>query len=116
MKIEVSKKMGNATFKFEFEGSTLPDALYKASFLMDNDNVWGAGLESFKDKPVWFSVRKTKEGDFIYVERKSRDADGRIASSTLGTYKDGGHFWKSWEVYDPNNQTPKKAESDDLEF
>lgn len=103
--------MGNADFEFEFDGSNLPEALYKASFLMDKDNVWGAGFESFKDKPVWFSVRKTKEGDFVYVERKSRDDAGRFATSTMGTYKDGGHFWKAWELYDPNNSTPKK-ESD----
>jgi len=116
MQIKVSKKMGNATFQFQFEGSTLPEALHKAAFLMDGDNVWGAGLESFKDKAVWFSARKTKEGDYIYVERKSRDDAGRIASSTMGTYKDGGHFWKSWEVYDPSNETPKKEESIETPF
>lgn len=105
--------MGNATFNFEFEGNNLKDCLHKASFLMDSDTVWGAGLESFKDKPVWFSVRKAKSdnGEFIYVERKARDEAGRIASSNLGEYKEGGFFWKSWEVYDPAN---KVADSDDF--
>lgn len=101
--------MGNATFNFEFDGSSLKECLHKSSFLMDNDNVWGAGLESFKDKPVWFKVRKTESGDFIYIERKSRDDNGRIASSSLGEYKDGGFFWKKWEIYDPNGDTPKKV-------
>jgi len=114
MKLEVSKKMGEATFKFEFEGTDLKEALFKASFLMAKDDVWGAGLESFKGKPVWFNVRKTKEGDLIYVERKCRDEAGRIASSNLGTYKQGGYFWKSWELYDPTTATIHKEDETDF--
>jgi hypothetical protein len=110
MQVQATKKMGEATFTFTFEGTDLKDALFKASFLMDKDDVWGVGFESFKNKPVWYKVRKTKEGDLIYVERKCRDEAGRIASSTLGTYKQGGYFWHAWELYDPATATVTKAD------
>jgi hypothetical protein len=114
MKIIATKRMGEATFQFEFEGTDLKDALFKASFLMDKDDVWGAGMESFKGRPVWYKVRKTKEGDLIYVERKCRDEAGRIASSNLGTYKQGGYFWHAWEIYDPNTASIKKVDDNDF--
>ena len=46
MQISVSKKMGDATFSFSIEGSDLKDCLFKSAFLMDKDEVWGAGMES----------------------------------------------------------------------
>lgn len=113
MQIQVQKKMGDAMFTFTFDGSDIKEALFKAAFLMDKDEVWGAGMESFKGRPVWFNVRKTKEGDLIYVERKCRDESGRIATSTMGTYKNGGYFWHQWEIYDPNNASHKVVPNDE---
>lgn len=104
MQLQVTKQMGGATFNFTFDGSDLKDALHKASFLMEEDKVptWKEGFESFKDKKVWFSVRKTKDDKIVYVERKCRDDKGRFATSTLGSYKEGGYFWHQWEIYNPD--------------
>lgn len=106
--------MGEATFTFTAEAKDAKDALYQLAFLMAKDEVWGAGLESFKGKAVWYDVRKTKEDEIIYVERKSRDDAGRIASSTLGTYKQGGYFWHAWKVYDPSTKTETVVKNDDF--
>lgn len=113
MTIQGTKKMGEATYTFTVEAKDAKDALFQLAFLMDKDEVWGAGMESFKGRQVYYKVRKTKDDDIIYVERKCRDEAGRIASSTLGTYKQGGYFWKAWEIYDPSGQTPKTEVAND---
>ena len=115
--------MGEATFQFTFQGDDIKEAMYKAAFLMDKDHCW---LDGFKDQPVWFDVReaKTNDGEFIYIKRKCRSADGnRIASSTLGEYKGGkGYFWNKWEVWNKEkgemeetgtSYTPKSKEEED---
>lgn len=104
MHITGSKKMGEATFTFTAEAKDAKDALFQLAFLMEKDEVptWKEGFESFKDKKVWFSVRKTKDDKIVYVERKCRDDKGRFATSTLGSYKEGGHFWHQWEIYNPD--------------
>jgi hypothetical protein len=118
MTLQVSKKMGDATFKFTFEGTDIKDALFKAAFLMDEDKIptWKEELKEFQGQPVVYKVRKTKEGDLVYVERKVYSKTSKnIASSNLGTYKQGGYFWKDWEVFNPD--VPKGVnEPRDLDF
>lgn len=119
MHIQVTKQIGEATYNFTFEGSDLKTTLLKCGFLMEEDKVptWKEGFESFKDKKVWFNVRKTKDGKYTYIERKCRDDKGRFATSTLGTYEGGdGYFWHQWEIYNPDvpRDVDKPRASDDL--
>jgi hypothetical protein len=108
MVLQASKKMGDATFTFTFEGTDLKEALFKAAFLLDEDKIptWKEELKEFQGLPVVYKVRKTKEGDLIYVERKVYNpTTKKSATSTLGTYKQGGYFWKDWDVYNPETNT-----------
>jgi hypothetical protein len=116
MQVKLTKKIGDVTLELNIEGSDLKDALFKASFLWDEDAVpkYQKELADFVGLPVYWKARKTKEGDIIYVERKCYSKDGRIATSTLGSYKQGGYFWHQWEIYNPD--VPKdldKPRSDD---
>ena len=111
MKIKATKKMGEVHVQFEFEGD-LRQSLHKAAFLFDRDYC---PLDGFRDSDIWYDVREqdTEKGKFIFVNRKCKAVDGRIASSKLGERKDDkGYFWHEWEVYTP---TAAPAPSDDAD-
>lgn len=120
MQVTGTKRMGDVNVTFTAEGKDAKEALFNLAFLMDKDEVWIKERplhEKFVSRPVWYEVRKTDD-DLVYVKRKSRSADGLIASSTLGTYKKGGYFWHKWEVFDPiKNEViypPKEEKNDDF--
>ena len=87
--------MGEVHVQFEFEGD-LRQSLHKAAFLFDRDYC---PLDGFRDSDIWYDVREqdTEKGKFIFVNRKCKAVDGRIASSKLGERKDDkGYFWHEW--------------------
>jgi len=102
MTIKVQRKMGEAEYTFEFTGD-FKEVMKQSAFLMEKDYCW---LDGFKESQIRYDVREadTANGKFIYVKRKARSTDGRIATSTLGTYQGGGYFWKTWEIYIPQEK------------
>jgi hypothetical protein len=114
MQVDVTKKFnnGNVEATFHIDEKDDKSALVMLTFLTKPDFCH---LDGFKEAPVkWESRRsKGKEGTpnagktFTYIERKAYATDGRVATSVMGEYQEGGYYWKQWEVYDP------KAEKND---
>jgi len=96
MQIKINRDMGgNASMEIECEGKDEKEAIAKALFFTQPD-VCGKckGTDI-----VWGSNKaKTDEGMFTYIKRKCTKCG---AESTAGEYKEGGLFWKSWEIYQP---------------
>lgn len=97
IKINISKKIGNATLQIQVEEPKDIDALFSAAFyasapdkctLCNSENVQleGNQADAFK---------------FIKVRCLSCNAAAQV-----GQYKNGGNFWKKFEIYNPN--APKK--------
>lgn len=97
MKITVFKKLNNATLEVEIDEKTEKEAIAKATFFTQPDYcglckgtniVWNSNKAQAKDG----------SGTFTYIKRKCLKCG---AESTAGEYKDGGLFWKAWEIYKP---------------
>lgn len=78
---------------------TEKEAIAKATFFTQpdycglckgNNIVWNSNKAATKDG----------SGVFNYIKRKCSKCG---AESTAGKYKDGGLFWKAWEIYKPND-------------
>lgn len=105
MQIKVTKKMGDADVEFQFDGEDIRECLHKSAFLFWRDEC---PLDGFKGRQIYYDVREmdSDNGKFIFVNRKCKAEDGRIASSKLGERKGGkGFFWNDWEIYTPERET-----------
>lgn len=111
MVIKINKKIGDATVQFEVDERDDNKAFAMLAFLTEPDYCW---LKGFEESPIKWNVRKAKgeKGEFTFVERKARSVDGKWATSSMGEYKDGGYFWKKWEVYEPT----QKSQEDEIPF
>lgn len=49
-----------------------------------------------------------KSKGYLFVNIACKDCRAR---RNLGSYKDGGYFWKSWEKYEPRSEPPPAKES-----
>jgi len=93
MKILIAKRLGNSTMSVEIEERQDKEAMLKAAFFLTPD-VCGLcdGINV-----IWEGRRaKTDNGMFTYISRRCLKC---AAQSTAGEYKDGGYFWKKWEIY-----------------
>ena len=112
MEIKVQKKIGNDTVNFTIEEKDNKDGLALMCFLTTKDYC---NLDGFKESPVFWESNKanTDSGTFTYIKRKCFSKDGKIATSTMGEYKEGGYFWKSWEIYVPKDR-PAEIPDDEM--
>lgn len=61
------------------------------------------GKFCYSQRIVWESNKaKTDDGTFTYIKRRCLACG---ATSTMGEYKEGGFYWKGWEIYKKSNQT-----------
>lgn len=104
VKANISKKLGNVTYSFEVEAETEFEALEKIAIFGDIPEECGL----CKGKNVHLNANKAKGYNFVKVI--CRDCNGR---AQLGSYKDGGYFWKSWEKYEnPASETSTQADKE----
>lgn len=90
MKINISKSIGSANYTFTVENDKTIDALFEAGLLSLTPTSC-----SLCDSPdVELGSNKNKGYTFVYV-RCSKCG----AKANLGSYKDGGYFWKKFEQY-----------------
>ena len=93
MKITVKKNLGNAILEVICEGKDEKETIARATFFTQPDYC---GLCKGTNI-VWASNKaKTKDGMFTYIKRKCLKCG---AESTAGEYKEGGLFWKEWDIY-----------------
>lgn len=101
MKIQVKKQISNSEVTFIIDEADHTKSMMLLAFITAPDYCH---LDGFQGKPVKLEGRKVnKDGSsYTYIERKCFDDNGKIASSTMGEYKDGGgYFWHAWKIYDP---------------
>lgn len=93
MKILINKALANSRMQVEIEERQDKDALLKATFFLTPDACGLCGGLNV----VWEGRRaKAENGTFTYISRRCADC---TAQSNMGEYKDGGYFWKKWEIY-----------------
>uniref|UniRef100_A0A6M3LE97 Uncharacterized protein n=1 Tax=viral metagenome TaxID=1070528 RepID=A0A6M3LE97_9ZZZZ len=103
MKIKLTKLIGNSTLEVESDKQDIKSALAEVLLFTQPDICGKCGsdkIEFITNKAV------TDEGTFIYVKRRCLNEICK-ATSTMGEYKGGGQFWKAWEIYQPNADTPQ---------
>lgn len=96
MKIQVKKQIGKNELIFSTDE---PDFDKAMSEILPFSQPDYCGL--CKNDKVIFEVQKgsSDKGTFTYVKRKCLKCN---ATSTLGKFKDGGYFWKEWNIYNPD--------------
>lgn len=101
MRIQVRNKIGNAEYIFDIEETKDIDSLLKAAFFGTSHTKCGL----CEGESLSLEGRRAKGFTFISVRCLSCGA-----TRSLGEYKEGGYFWKSWELYQPAQQreTPKE--------
>lgn len=95
MKILIKRKVNNAVMEVEIEEKQDKDALRKAMFFTAPDYCF----ECKSEKIVWSAneAKSKKDGAmYTYIKRRCTSCG---AQSTAGDYKDGGMFWKRFEIY-----------------
>jgi len=98
MEIKVNKQIGGATVQFGIDEKDDDVALSLVAFLTEPDFCFLC-----KETKLKWEVNKAKTdtGNFTYIKRRCLNPNCR-ATSTMGKYKDGGYFWKNWEIYQKN--------------
>jgi len=95
MKVISNLSIGSASFTFEVEEKADKEALLKAVALATPRGYCNVCKDSgLTTKSL--SARRSQGFVFVQVNCKCG------AQSALGEYKDGGYFWKEYEVYQPN--------------
>lgn len=98
MNIKITKTIGKVALEVDIDEKDPKEALSQATFFMQPDYC---GLCKEKNI-IWTSNKaKTDSGTFTYIKRRCMNGECK-ATSTMGEYKDGGFFWKQWEIYVPD--------------
>lgn len=100
-------KLKNSSYTFEVEEKDDKEAMLKAITLANPRLFCGVcrdlGLEN---KTLEARKSKSDKGTFIYISVRCNGLEGKCGSrSTLGTYQDGGYFWKEYERFEGKQQT-----------
>lgn len=106
MKVISNLKLGSTSFTFEVEEKDDKETMLKAISLATPRlycNVCKAS--GFDTKAMNARKSKTDDGEFTYIS--VRCVCG--ASSTLGSYKSGGFFWKEYEAYEIKPTTTNRS-------
>lgn len=100
--LKINKKVGNNTVEVEIDEKSPKEEIAKMCFWLTPDYCFlckGSNI-------IWETNKaKTTDGTFTYVKRKCVNPEciakngGTCATSTMGEYKEGGFFWKNWEVF-----------------
>lgn len=115
MKVTIQKQVGKTNLTFEIEMDKGRDALFNASFLASTPNVCGL----CESDDVTFSGNKG--GGYTFVKVRCEKCN---ATADMGEYKDGGYFWKQWEIYEKgkdggrssgNSEKPKEESSKEID-
>src|SRR3990167_6008544 len=111
MNIKINKKIGLNTMQIEIDEKNDKEALAKALVYVQPDYC---GL--CKGQNVIWDSNKAKDkksgGTFTYIKRKCLNKDC-LATSTLGEYKDGGYFWKPFEIYNKEERQGGGTQNND---
>ncbi|MCK9370639.1 hypothetical protein M0R04_12075 [Candidatus Dojkabacteria bacterium] len=100
MKLTIKKQLTNNVLEVEIDERDDKEALAKATVFMQKD-VCGLCKS---DDITWESNKgQNEKGSFTYIKRRCNKCN---ATSTLGSYKTGGFFWKAFEIYNPNPMAP----------
>ena len=100
MKVTIQKIIGASTLTFEVEGEKEIDALNKAAAFATMPDQCGM----CKSKDVMLDSNRA-EG-FVFIKVKCLSCNAR---SQMGQFKEGGVFFKKWEIYQPKvNAAPKE--------
>jgi len=97
MQIEISRKIGDAVYKFTIDEKDELQALEMAGFVASMPKK----CKLCGSDNIHLTTNKAK--GFTFVKMICSKCNGR---SQLGQYKEGGFFWKEWEKY----QSPQKKE------
>ena len=103
MQIQISKRISDIEYRFHINEADEIEALSKAGFLASMPSE----CKNCGSDRVHLSGNKAKGYTFVKVICDKCDA-----RSQLGQYKDGGFFWKAWELYrSPKDGGQKASES-----
>lgn len=101
MEISIKRKFQGGVMDVKIDEKEDKEAIAKATFFMKPDYCG----KCKKTNIIWESNKaKTDDGTFTYIKRKCLNCG---ATSTAGEYKEGGFFWKNWEIYEGNKKGPK---------
>jgi hypothetical protein len=113
--LTINKKIGANTVQVVIDEKKPKDELAKMCFWLTPDYCFLC-----KGQNIVFEANnaKTADGTFTYIKRKCINPEciqkngGTCATSTMGEYKDGGFFWKQWEVFKGKSQ----VDEDDMGY
>lgn len=109
MKVISNLNLGSSSFQFEVEEKDDKETLLKAVGLATPRLYCNVCKASGADtKSLNARKSKTDDGEFIYISVRCNCG----ASSTLGSYKSGGYFWKEYEAYEAKPTTPNRTSKD----
>jgi len=94
MKIRITKILGTTSITFEIDEAKPKDALFSAGVLASMPTRCKCGSED-----VMLSGNRAK--GYLFVKVVCNKCGAR---AQLGEYKEGGFYWKDWEVYQPQAQ------------
>lgn len=108
MKVKSNLTIGNATFQFEVEEKDDKEAMLKSIALATPRGYCNVCKDSgLATKRL--EARKSQGFVFVSVVCKCG------AKSAMGEYKDGGYFWKEYELYQKGEtQTKPNRSAEDL--
>lgn len=96
MIVKSTLTIGGTEFEFQSEEKDDKEALLRAISLATPRTFCNICRDNgMENKRLLARRAETEKGSFIYISVKCK-CD---ASSTLGEYKQGGYFWKEYEVY-----------------
>lgn len=84
--IQVTKTFGKTEIKLNIEGKDTKDALLKASIFTESDACGNCKKDNV-------SIQGRVAKSYPFVDRVCGDCGYQ---SSLGSYKEGGYFWKEW--------------------
>lgn len=112
MKVISNLTLGSSSFQFEVEEKDDKETLLKAIGLATPRLYCNVCKASGADtKALNARKSKTDDGEFTYISVRCQCG----ASSTLGSYKSGGYFWKEFEAYEVKTTNPKRLERESIE-
>lgn len=110
MNIKINKKIGDNAIQIEIDEKDNKEAIAQMTFWATRDiclHEGDDGKRCYSNNIIWESNKaKTNDGTFTYIKRRCLTCG---ATSTMGEYKEGGYFWKPWEIYKSKDQV---SESD----
>jgi hypothetical protein len=105
MEININKKIGSNVLQIKIDEKDTKEALSQAIFFTERDICLfekADGKRCYSENVIWETNKaKTDNGTFTYIKRRCLACG---ATSTAGEYKDGGFFWKKWELFKKDNQ------------